>query len=523
MQVLPSLNENFDPNLYQISSKKNGYCLDNFQGLSPSYKKNNIKKRNSPTFLTEQHYDFNNIKSSFPTLEIMETNYSNYNNPVYSLGDKKEFSFNEYNKTPHGLQRYHSSPYLHILNLSNILNDLDSNNNNNANETVQANTNYQNERINNNNIPKIINSDLVKSDLLPKQTINQYNNFNYNNDIFQNNNNNNSNNYIDNNIFQNNNSNNYINNNYKVLNNPINNLPTSLVSLLTLNNINSNFEDEPGSNFKLSEFILLKEIGKGAEGTIYEVKWKKNNKKYALKKCELIYDEEAKKKKQEINVIKEFVNNTGCNGVIKIYGYLCTSNIYGTHYFYELMEIAEKNWEHEILRRQKIKLFYHEYELMNMFSHLIKTFSALQNINFTHRDINPQNIMIVNGKLKICDFGNSKVLKSNGVIIQKIRGTEIFMSPILFKGYHGGMQTIKHNTFKSDVFSLGMCFFLAASLNYDALNVIREIYNMNIVKKILNKYLGKRYSFNLIELLATMLQVDEKKRPDFNELELLLP
>ena len=211
MQVLPSLNENFDPNIYQISSKKNGYCLDNFQGLSPSYKKNNIKKRNSPTFLTEQHYDFNNIKSSFPTLEIMETNYSNYNNPVYSLGDKKEFSFNEYNKTPHGLQRYHSSPYLHILNLSNILNDLDSNNNNNANETVQANTNYQNERINNNNIPKIINSDLVKSDLLPKQTINQYNNFNYNNDIFQNNNNNNSNNYINNNIFQNNNnSNNYI-------------------------------------------------------------------------------------------------------------------------------------------------------------------------------------------------------------------------------------------------------------------------------------------------------------------------
>ena len=131
--------------------------------------------------------------------------------------------------------------------------------------------------------------------------------------------------------------------------------------------------------------------------------------------------------------------------------------------------------------------------------------------------------MIVNGKLKICDFGNSKLLKKNGVIIQKVRGSEIFMSPIVFKGYHGGMQTIKHNTFKSDVFSLGMCFFLAASLNYDALNVIREIYNMNIVKKILNKYLGKRYSLNLIELLVTMLQVDEKKRPDFNELELMLP
>ena len=160
---------------------------------------------------------------------------------------------------------------------------------------------------------------------------------------------------------------------------------------------------------------------------------------------------------------------------------------------------------------------------MDIFSHLIKTFSSLQNIRFTHRDINPQNIMFVKGQLKICDFGNSKILKKEGLIVQKVRGSEIFMSPIVFKGYHAGMQTIKHNAFKSDVFSLGMCFLLAASLKYDVLNVIREVYNMNVIKKVINKYLGKRYSQNLINLLLNMLQVDEKKRPDFSELELLLP
>ena len=68
-----------------------------------------------------------------------------------------------------------------------------------------------------------------------------------------------------------------------------------------------------------------------------------------------------------------------------------------------------------------------------------------------------------------------------------------------------------------------MFFFLAASLTYNGLNTIREIYNMNIIRKVLNKYLGKRYSLNLIDLLLSMLEIDENKRPDFTQLELLLP
>ena len=130
--------------------------------------------------------------------------------------------------------------------------------------------------------------------------------------------------------------------------------------------------------------------------------------------------------------------------------------------------------------------------------------------------------MIVNGKYKICDFGNGKLLKREGIIVQRIRGTELFMSPVIFKAYHSGMPNVKHNTFKSDVFSLGMCFFYAAGLNLGGLNVIREIYNMNIVTKVVNQILGNRYSQNLINLLLNMLQLEESKRPDFIELENLL-
>ena len=152
---------------------------------------------------------------------------------------------------------------------------------------------------------------------------------------------------------------------------------------------------------------------------------------------------------------------------------------------------------------------------------IVETFSLLQKNHITHRDIKPQNIMIVDGKFKICDFGNARILKKEGYVIQRIRGSEMYMSPVLFKGFHAKMAQVKHNTFKSDVFSLGMCFLLAASLSYSPLNTIREIYDINIIKKVIKYYLGNRYSQKVYIILISMLQVEENFRPDFIELEKL--
>ena len=295
-------------------------------------------------------------------------------------------------------------------------------------------------------------------------------------------------------------------------------------SSLSLNNLSTFVkEEEPKTNFVLSEFEILNQIGKGGEGIIYTVRWRKNNKKYALKKCRILETEDIKKRKEDNRIIKEFIETTGCDGVIKTYGNIYKINNSGFYDFYEIMELAEKDWEQEIIRRKNNSLFYQEFELVEIFKNLIRTFSLLQNQNITHRDIKPQNIMLVNGKFKICDFGNSRILKKSNIIIQKIRGSEMFMSPILFKSYRSGIPSVKHNTYKSDVFSLGMCFFLAATLSYTALSKIREVYKIELISKTVNHYLSKRYSKNLINLLLTMLQVDENKRPDFSQLEILFP
>jgi serine/threonine protein kinase len=93
------------------------------------------------------------------------------------------------------------------------------------------------------------------------------------------------------------------------------------------------------------------------------------------------------------------------------------------------------------------------------------------------------------------------------------------MSPILFRALHNDLIQVKHNTYKSDVFSLGMCLFYAASLTYGGVDSIRELDDMNEIKNILFNYLGTRYSEKLILLILMMLEVDESKRPNFIQLE----
>ena len=394
------------------------------------------------------------------------------------------------------------------------------------------NVKYNNKILNNNNLlnksgeishNKIQNITIIKDPMLNNNYNNYNSSLNYNSinnieeksEIFPSNNtkkNKGNNNF--NNINQNYtiNFNININNGYNASNNPTYNLNNNKTSTETS-------PLEPSSNFNLLEFIKIGILGKGTEGIIYSVKWKKNNKKYALKKGIIKLLEVVKKRQEEINMLKEFRKNTGSEGVIAIYGYLCLTNKHNNYDFYEIMELAEVDWDQEIERRGKSRIYYTESELMNIMYQIVHTLYLLQINRITHRDIKPQNIIITKGKYKLIDFGNARILKRDGLIVQRVRGSEMYMSPVMFKGFHSKIPRVKHNTFKSDVFSLGMCFLLAASLSYNPLNAIREEYDNAVINKIVRYYIGNRYSENVYSILLSMLLVEEYSRPDFVELE----
>ena len=142
-----------------------------------------------------------------------------------------------------------------------------------------------------------------------------------------------------------------------------NNLLHKCVTIKENNNLSGkkDLNSEPKGIINLSEYQLTKQIGKGSYGKIFCVKWKKNNKLYALKQEILTDMESIQKRKETWKIIQNFKKSTQCTGLINIYANLLLKNNYGLEYqYYELMEKAERDWDQEINVRSQYNLFYKE-------------------------------------------------------------------------------------------------------------------------------------------------------------------
>ena len=283
-------------------------------------------------------------------------------------------------------------------------------------------------------------------------------------------------------------------------------------------------------DFNVSDYKIIKQIGQGAFGQIFMIEDKQKN-KYALKKLIASSEKDIKGLKQEYQILHDIQSNlnetqTKMN-IVNIYG-LSTKKLDPTTYaMYVLMELGNLDWEKEILERQKLKKYYSEKELMDILYVLICSLEKLQKENISHRDIKPQNILVFkndnNTCYKLADFGEAKELLSGNRPTEKqtLRGTELYMSPILFYGLRSRKikKYIKHNPYKSDVFSLGLCLLFAATLCFESLYDIRELKNNISIKIIIEKKKKKRYSYKIISIISSMLDINETTRDDFIELK----
>ena len=332
------------------------------------------------------------------------------------------------------------------------------------------------------------------------------------------------------------NHNNYINNEYyvpspKKVRQRINSCKDISLRRKFIQKTSSNFYkknplDKVVNNFNINDYNIIKQIGEGTFGKIFEVE-DSNHYHFALKKLLATSIKEMEMLKSEYELL---LGLEGSNiNLIHIYGIENKKLDKTTFVVYVLMELAICDWEKEISHREKKKKYYSEEELIIILKNLIFTFAELQRRNISHRDIKPQNILLCkDNSLKIADFGEAKEARNRNnidTIRQTIRGTELYMSPILFDSIKTKKKKgkyILHNSYKSDVFSLGYCILLAATLSSDSLYAIREITDMIILRNEVNKFLKKRYSEKLINVIIAMLETDEKNRVDFIELEKLV-
>ena len=299
-------------------------------------------------------------------------------------------------------------------------------------------------------------------------------------------------------------------------------------------------KSEYKNDFNSDNYSILKLLGKGTYGKTYLVEDPQTKERFALKKIIINDKYELIENEEELNLILKLTNEYPELKIIKIFGIeqkkLDKYNIV----MYVLMEAANCDWEKELISRCETRFYYTEEQLIEILTNLVRTFAILQEIGISHRDVKPQNILSFgNNEYKISDFGeaknvqefyeNNNIKKSiynnyayqDNTMKQTLRGTELYMSPILFMALRSHRyQFVKYNSYKSDVFSLGMCLFLASSLDYEGLYEVREIIkNPDKTRLVVNRYLSLRYSQKYINILISMLQINEKDRPDFIELQ----
>ena len=296
-----------------------------------------------------------------------------------------------------------------------------------------------------------------------------------------------------------------------------------------------NSQDIEQKTFDSDYYKIIKQIGKGTFGEIYLVQDPKNSKFFALKKIIINDATELRDNQEEYKLTWKLTHVNPELKIVKKYGIEIKKLDKYNLVMYILMEASNCDWEKEIINRQKVKAYYKEIELLTILKSLVKTFKILQTMGISHRDVKPQNILCFGEKgYKLTDFGEAKKRNVNISIKniygfeqdttkQTLRGTELYMSPLLFKALRNHeLECLEYNAYKSDVFSLGMCFLLASSLTYQSLFDIREENDMKKVEEIIEKFLGKLYSKDYVNIIIKMLQIDEKNRPDFIELSKIL-
>ena len=266
-------------------------------------------------------------------------------------------------------------------------------------------------------------------------------------------------------------------------------------------------------------YMIEHKIGEGTNGAIYQVVNIKNKKKYAMKKLLANSLIALKYLIKEFDLIYDVIHPN----ILNIYGMNIKCFDQNNFSLSVLMDLGETDWDIEINEHLNNNQYYTEEELISILKQLASALLYLQrDKKIAHRDIKPENVLIFeNNVYKLGDFGEAKGTKSNNKL-NTLRGTDIYMSPILYNGLKLSKEDVIHNLYKSDVFSLGYSFLYAVSLNHNIINEIRDLEDIEKVKIVLYRMMKPRYSDNFIEIILKMINLDEKARIDFIGLDKLI-
>ena len=261
---------------------------------------------------------------------------------------------------------------------------------------------------------------------------------------------------------------------------------------------------------KVSDFLLIKELGRGAYGVVNKVKSLKNGITYVIKILDLKLMKERQqkeawkeamilKKLNHPNIIKYFTSfiEDGCLHIVMEYAP-------GGDLYSKIKQLRDKK---ETLKEDDI------------WKYTIEILSGVQYLhqnNIIHRDIKCLNLFIGKDNLiKIGDMGVSKLVSNMNVLHCSKVGTPLYLAPELIK-------QIPYD-FKVDMWSIGCSIYHIASLEPPFLGENVISLGNNIVKSAVNFKKISAYSNQLSLIIDKLLSKKADLRPASKEAIAMIP
>ena len=285
----------------------------------------------------------------------------------------------------------------------------------------------------------------------------------------------------------------------------------------------------------MNKYQIIKIIGDGTYGQVYEGINKETNKKVAIKKLK------NKMSSWEDCILQNevrFLRKLNHENVVKLLEVIREQNSDVSYIF----EYCDCNLFQFIENHRKQKMFISEMKIRNIIYQIICGVKYLHSCNIMHRDLKPENILMIinNNLIKIADFGTAKEIpeyKNNSLT-----------DYVCTRWYRAPECTLKSTNYneKIDVWAIGCIMAELYTLKplfpgideFDQLNKILKIvgtpeYNewpegyalvqkLNIRLPNYNKSNLKQYVFNAnddaIDFLEFIFQLNPDKRPSCSEL-----
>jgi len=253
----------------------------------------------------------------------------------------------------------------------------------------------------------------------------------------------------------------------------------------------------------LNNFIIGKNLGKGAFGSVCLVTRKEDKKVYAMKSINI-----GKLDKKEIEAALNEVRILASLSHPNIIGYKDAFYDENSRTLNIVMEYADDgDISHKIQDNLKRRLRFEESTIWEWIIQLLKGLKYLHDNKIMHRDIKCANIFLMkNGLLKIGDLNVSKIAKSNMARTQT--GTPFYLAPEIWKDLP--------YDYKCDIWSVGCIIYeLCTSRPPFRGTSLKEL-----GRNVLNGYYLpiSGFSNDIKDIIAKMLIVDPKRRASTDEL-----